>query len=44
MVEEKHLDEDLFKLLLSNRLHEKYASRFLDPAQHDEVDESTYLK
>ncbi|PWI32301.1 metal-dependent phosphohydrolase [Vibrio albus] len=43
MVKEEHLDEDLFRLLLSSNIHKQYASRFLNTSQNDEVDLSKYL-
>ncbi|MCE0495882.1 HD domain-containing phosphohydrolase [Vibrio salinus] len=43
MVKEQHLDENLFKLLLANKIHEQYAERFLSDTQHDPVDINKYL-
>jgi hypothetical protein len=43
MVEDKHLDRDLFALFLSSGVHERYARENLLPEQVDEVDVSAYL-
>ncbi len=43
MTKENHLDENLFKLLLSSNIHEKYAKRFLANSQIDQVDLAKYL-
>lgn len=43
MVKDKHIDPDLFRLLLESGIYKKYAERFLKPEQLDEVDLSQYL-
>lgn len=43
MVKENHLDKDLFQLLLSSNIHEKYAKQFLDSSQLDTVNLTKYL-
>lgn len=43
MVKDKHIDPDLFQLLLESGIYKKYAERFLKPEQLDEVDLSLYL-
>jgi hypothetical protein len=43
VVEDKHIDPDLFKLFLSSGLYKEYAARFLNPEQIDEVDVAAYL-
>lgn len=35
-----HIDPDLFDIFIREKVYLKYASRFMDPAQIDEVDES----
>ena len=44
MVKDQHLDADIFKLFLENRVYLEYAEQFLDPSQIDEVDVEGYLK
>lgn len=43
MAKERHLDQDVFKLLLSSNVYQRYAERFLKEEQCDEVDVSKYL-
>ena len=43
MVKDEHIDEDLFKLLLSSGIYKDYAEQFLKPEQLDEVDIAQYL-
>ncbi|HEY9164066.1 MAG TPA: HD domain-containing phosphohydrolase [Magnetovibrio sp.] len=43
MVKDKHIDPDLFQLLLESGIYKQYAERFLKPEQLDEVDISQYL-
>ncbi|SHO56583.1 HD domain-containing phosphohydrolase [Vibrio quintilis] len=43
MVQDNHLDGDLFKLFLSGRVYARYAERFLEASQCDEVDIYQYL-
>jgi HD-GYP domain-containing protein (c-di-GMP phosphodiesterase class II) len=43
MVKDKHLDADIFKLFLSTGIYKKYAVKYLEPEQIDEVDISVYL-
>ncbi len=39
MKEEQHIDPDLFDVFIRERVYLRYAERFLDPDQIDEVDE-----
>jgi response regulator RpfG family c-di-GMP phosphodiesterase len=41
--ENRHIDPDLFDLLLSSGVYKRYAQRFLRPAQIDEVDIGKYV-
>ncbi|CAM3905674.1 Virulence sensor protein BvgS precursor [Vibrio aerogenes CECT 7868] len=43
MVQDHHLDAELFKLFLSGRVYAEYAARFLDESQIDDVDIYQYL-
>ena len=43
MKKDAHIDGDLFELFLRSGVHKKYAERFLQPSQIDEVDISQYL-
>ncbi|ABV35263.1 metal dependent phosphohydrolase [Shewanella sediminis HAW-EB3] len=43
MALDQHLDMEIFKLFLSSGIYLEYASKFLDPAQTDEVDVAKYL-
>ena len=43
MKKDAHIDSDLFELFLRSGVHKKYAERFLQPSQIDEVDISQYL-
>lgn len=38
MKEEAHIDPDLFDIFINERLYEKYAQLYLDPAQVDDVE------
>ena len=44
MNKDAHIDSDLFELFLTSGIYKKYAERFLDKDQIDEVDISEYLK
>lgn len=44
MVKDKHIDPDLFRLLLSSGAYLEYAKKYLREDQIDEVDISEYLK
>ena len=43
MVKDKHLDENLFKLLLTSGVYMDFAKEYLKPEQIDEVDIEKYL-
>lgn len=43
MVNEGHLDGDLFKLFLESGVYLEYANKFLDPEQVDEISIEAYL-
>ena len=43
MVQEQHIDEDLFKLFLRSGIYATYAKEHLDPDQIDEVNIEEYL-
>ena len=43
MVAGQHLDPDLFRLFLQSDIHRRYAERFLDASQIDEVDVEAML-
>ncbi|MGD8581821.1 MAG: HD domain-containing phosphohydrolase [Gammaproteobacteria bacterium] len=43
MRNDNHIDADLFKLFLTSGVYKKYAERFLDPEQIDDVDINDYL-
>ena len=43
MVKDKHLDADLFKLLLTSGIYMKFAKEYLKPEQIDKVDINQYL-
>ncbi len=43
MVEERHIDKDLFALFLRSGVYKKYAEQFLKAEQIDEVDVEKYL-
>ena len=43
MVQNKHLDEDLFKLFLSSGIYLEYANKYLDKEQIDDVNINKYL-
>ncbi|WP_226568433.1 HD domain-containing phosphohydrolase [Mangrovibacter yixingensis] len=44
MVKDQHLDKDLFELLLTSGIYQRYAEQYLEPGQLDEVDIQHYLK
>ena len=44
MNKDAHIDSDLFELFLTSGIYRKYAERFLDKSQIDEIDISEYLK
>lgn len=44
MVAGQHLDPDLFRLFLETGIHRRYAERFLDASQIDEVDVEAMLE
>lgn len=44
MVEDNHIDQDVFELFLKSGAYLDYANRFLTPEQIDTVDISRYLK
>ena len=44
MKKDAHIDSELFELFLTSGVYKKYAERFLDKAQIDEIDISEYLK
>ncbi|MCF7498657.1 HD domain-containing phosphohydrolase [Pseudoalteromonas sp. L1] len=43
MVDEQHVDRDVFTLFLRSGIYLSYAKRYLNPAQIDEVDLTKYL-
>ena len=43
MVNDQHLDADLFRVFLESGVYLEYARRFLDPSQIDEVEVAMYL-
>jgi len=43
MVADQHVDEDVFKLFLTSGIYLKYAKRYLNPEQIDDVDIAKYL-
>lgn len=43
MVNDNHLDADVFKLFVENEIYLKYAQRFLDSNQIDKVNKDKYL-
>jgi hypothetical protein len=43
MRNDNHIDPDLFKLFLTSGVYKKYAERFLDPEQIDNIDINDYL-
>ncbi len=44
MVDEQHIDPDVFELFLTTETYKVYAEKFLAPEQIDEVDVARYLK
>ncbi|MDH3335822.1 MAG: GAF domain-containing protein [Rhodospirillaceae bacterium] len=44
MVKDKHIDPDLFRLLLKSGIYKQYAEKFLRPEQIDDVDIQQYLE
>lgn len=43
MVEDKHIDEDIFKLFLTSGAYKEYARKYLKQEQIDDVDISLYI-
>ncbi|MFM2479416.1 HD domain-containing phosphohydrolase [Celerinatantimonas sp. MCCC 1A17872] len=43
MVDEQKLDRDIFQLLIRSGVYKRYAEKFIDESQFDEVDENKYL-
>lgn len=43
MVKDKHLDEDIFKLFLENKVYLNYANKFLESEQIDEIKLEEYV-
>jgi HD-GYP domain-containing protein (c-di-GMP phosphodiesterase class II) len=43
MKKDRHIDAELFDLFLTSGVYRRYAEKFLNPAQIDEVDISSYL-
>jgi len=43
MVLDGHIDRDCFELFIREGVYRRYATRFLPPAQIDEIDEARYL-
>ncbi len=43
MVNDQHLDKDLFELFLKSGLYKEYAKKYLHPSQIDEIDLAAYL-
>ena len=43
MSRERHIDTKLFELFLTSGVYQRYAMRFLEPAQIDKVDVAAYL-
>lgn len=41
MKQEGHVDPDLFRIFIDNRIYQSYAEQYLDPAQINEVDPET---
>ena len=44
MKRDNHIDPDLFQIFIQDRLYLKYAEKFLNPNQIDEVDVEALLK
>ncbi|MEM8564588.1 MAG: HD domain-containing phosphohydrolase, partial [Pseudomonadota bacterium] len=44
MVNDNHLDADCFNLFVREQIYVKYADRFLDPSQVDDVDPGRYVE
>ncbi len=44
MVKDSHVDPQLFKLFLRDKIYLRYAQAFLPASQHDEVDEKRLLE
>ena len=42
MVEDRHLDADLFRLFLESGVYKEYADKFLLASQIDDVDTTAY--
>jgi hypothetical protein len=43
MVNDQHLDPELFRLFLESGVYRDYAQKYLLPAQVDDVDIASYL-
>ena len=43
MVQDQHLDGELFRLFLESGVYKDYANKFLLPEQLDEIDPAHYL-
>ena len=43
MVEDHHLDPDLFKLFLTSGVYNQYADKYFELEQNDEVNIAQYL-
>ncbi len=43
MSRERHIDTELFELFLTSGVYQRYAMRFLEPAQIDKVDVAAYM-
>ena len=43
MSRERHIDAALFELFLTSGVYHRYATRFLEPAQIDEVDAAAHV-
>jgi hypothetical protein len=44
MVEDNHLDKDLFELFLTSGVYKRFAEEFMDPSQIDAVEIQQYLR
>ncbi|WP_235869183.1 HD-GYP domain-containing protein [Veronia nyctiphanis] len=44
MAKDKHIDGQLFRLFIEQKIYLRYAEEFLPPEQHDDVDEAALLK
>ncbi|WP_232313504.1 hypothetical protein [Enterovibrio coralii] len=43
MAKDKHVDPDLFRLFINQKVYQRYADAFLPASQHDDVDEAALL-